>query len=189
MKRKRILIKSKEQKFRKIYEDYYASFCMYAKQFIDDRSIREDIVSDIFVNLWRKWDEMELNPETIPAFLKTCVRNGCLNHLKHLRYEMDYAENYKTRSPIYEIAPDTVFGLEELYELLYQTLEKLPENYKTVFIKYLFEDKTHAEIARDMNLSVKSIDRYKQKVIKILRLELKDYLPFLFIVFLSSLPL
>lgn len=179
--RRRIAEQNKEQNFRKIYEEYYASFCIYAKQFIDDRSIREDIVSDVFAVLWRKWDEIELKPETVLAFLKTCVRNSCLNYLKHLRYETDYVESCKKRTPVYEIDPDAVYSLEELYELLYQTLKKLPENYTTVFVKHFFEGKTHSAIAKDMNLSVKSIDRYKQKVIEILRHELKDYLPFLFI--------
>lgn len=174
---------SKEQRFRKIYEDYYASFCIYAKQFIDDRNIREDIVSDVFATLWRKRNEMELRPETVLAFLKTCVRNSCLNYIKHQNYEMDYVESYKARSPAYEIDPDMVYTLEELYDLLYQTLEKLPENYRTVFVKHFFEGKTHVEIARDMGLSVKSIDRYKQKVMEILRHELKDYLPILLIIF------
>lgn len=47
--------------------------------------------------------------------------------------------------------------------MLYETLNKLPENYRTVFIKSFFEGKTHTEIAEEMNLSVKSINRYKQK--------------------------
>lgn len=176
MRTKNILSKNKEQTFRKIYEDFYAPFCIYAKRFIDDPSVREDVVSDVFVNLWRKWDELELKPETLPAYLKTCVRNACLNHLKHQTYETDYLETYKQRSAGYAIDPDAVYSLEELYTLLYQTLDKLPGNYKTVFVKYMFEGKTHTEIADEMDLSVKSIDRYKQKVMKILRVELKDYL-------------
>ena len=61
----------------------------------------------------------------------------------------------------------------------YETLNKLPENYRTVFIKSFFEGKTHTEIAEEMNLSVKSINRYKQKTMELLRNELKDYMPLL----------
>ena len=50
-----------------------------------------------------------------------------------------------------------VYILDELYRMLYETLNKLPENYRTVFIKSFFEGKTHTEIAEEMNLSVKSI--------------------------------
>ena len=38
-------------------------------------------------------------------------------------------------------------------------------------MKSFFEGKTHAEIAEEMNLSVKSINRYKQKTMELLRVE------------------
>ena len=70
--------------------------------------------------------------------------------------------------------------------MLYETLNKLPENYRTVFIKSFFEGKTHTEIAEEMNLSVKSINRYKQKRMELLRNELKEYMPLLLLLFLRA---
>lgn len=177
---------SKEKVFQKLYEDYYAPFCVYAKRFIEDRNLREDIVSDVFTTLWRRRADIDLRQETALAFLKMCVKNSCLNHIKHLHYEIDYAEKHQKREPIYEQSPDSVYNLAELYELLYKSLDKLPENYKLVFVKHFFEGKKHAEIAEELELSVKSIDRYKQKVIRILQEELKDYLPLLLLMLSSS---
>lgn len=168
---------NKEKAFKKLYEEYYAPFCLYAKRFIDDSCIREDIVSDVFASLWDKREITELKPDTTLAYLKTCVRNSCLNHLKHKEYEWTYAEVCHKQEPIYANEPDSIYTLNELYKILYQTLDKLPENYRTVFIKSFFEGKTHTEIAQEMNLSVKSIDRYKQKTMELLRNELKDFLP------------
>lgn len=165
-----------ERYFQKLYEDYYAPFCLYAKHFIKDQALREDIVSDVFVSLWQKRDELELKPETSLAFIKMCVRNNCLNHLKHQSYEDDYAENYKQTSSLYEQSPDTILNLDELYEQLCKGIEQLPEDYKTVFIKHFFEGKTRAEIAEEMKLSVKSIDRYKQKGILTLQQEFRKYI-------------
>ncbi|WP_321479520.1 RNA polymerase sigma-70 factor [uncultured Bacteroides sp.] len=176
----KILLKENAQQalFQKLYEDYYAPFCLFAKRYIDDACIREDIVSDVFASLWNKRNELELKPETTIAYLKMCVRNNCLNYLKHQNYEIDYAAMCNKRAPLYATSPESVYTLEELYKLLNEALKKLPENYRTVFVKSFFEGKTHAEIAKEMNLSVKSIDRYKQKTIELLRCELKDYLPF-----------
>ena len=70
--------------------------------------------------------------------------------------------------------------------MLYETLNKLPENYRTVFIKSFFEGTTHTEIAEEMNLSVKSINRYKQKTMELLRNELKEYMPLLLLLFLRA---
>ena len=34
---------TKERAFKQLYEDYYAPFCLYAKRFVDDKEVREDI--------------------------------------------------------------------------------------------------------------------------------------------------
>ena len=162
-----------EKEFRKLYEEYYAPFCLYAKRFINDMTVCEDLVSDVFVSLWDKRDSIELKKETATAYLK------------HMEYEWNYNEFCQKQSPIYATETDSVYTLNELYDMLYKTLQRLPENYRIVFIKSFFEGKTHAEIAQDMNLSVKSINRYKQKTMELLREELKEYLPVLLLIILQ----
>ena len=175
---------SKEQIFKQLYEEYYAPFCLYAKRFIDDKDTREDIVSDVFTSIWDKLgtESFDLQSDTALGYIKMCVKNNCLNYLKHQEYEWNYAEIIQKKAPIYETEADSVYTLDELYRMLY----KLPENYRTVFVKSFFEGKTHAEIAEEMNLSVKSINRYKQKTMELLRNELKDYLPLFLLLFFRT---
>ncbi len=44
--------KDKEQYFKRLFEDYYAPFCIYAKRFVDSRQTCEDIVSEAFIIVW-----------------------------------------------------------------------------------------------------------------------------------------
>lgn len=173
----------KEQTFKQLYEEFYAPFVLYAKKFIDDKETREDIVSDVFTSLWDKIDSFDFQSDTALGYIKMCVKNSCLNYLKHQEYEWNYAEVVQKKAPIYEVEPDSVYTLDELYRMLYETLNKLPESYRTVFIKSFYEGKTHTEIAEEMNLSVKSINRYKQKTMELMRNELKDYLPLFLLLF------
>lgn len=83
----------------------------------------------------------------------------------------------------YETEPDSVYTLNELYRILYETLDKLPEHYRTVFIESFFNGKTQQQIADEMNINVKSVNRYKQKTIELLRLSMKEYLPILQLLF------
>ena len=69
----------------------------------------------------------------------------------------------KRKPLVYETEPDSVYTLDEMYRMLYGTLNKLPESYRIVFIESFFKGKTHTEIAEELNLSVKSVNRYKQK--------------------------
>lgn len=178
--------RNKEQAFEELYEEYYAPFCLYAKRFIEDKETREDIVSDVFTSIWGKMDTFDLQSDTALGYIKMCVRNSCLNFLKHQECEWNYAENIQKKAPVYETEPDSVYTLDELYKMLYETLNKLPENYRIVFMKSFFEGKTHVEIAEEMNLSVKSINRYKQKTMELLRNELKDYMPLLILLLMPG---
>lgn len=178
--------RNKEQAFKELYEEYYAPFCLYAKRFIEDKETREDIVSDVFTSIWGKIDTFDLQSDTALGYIKMCVRNSCLNFLKHQECEWNYAENIQKKAPVYETEPDSVYTLDELYKILYETLNKLPENYRIVFMKSFFEGKTHVEIAEEMNLSVKSINRYKQKTMELLRNELKDYMPLLMLLLMPG---
>lgn len=178
--------RNKEQAFKELYEEYYAPFCLYAKRFIEDKETREDIVSDVFTSIWGKMDTFDLQSDTALGYIKMCVRNSCLNFLKHQECEWNYAENIQKKAPVYETEPDSVYTLDELYKMLYETLNKLPENYRIVFMKSFFGGKTHVEIAEEMNLSVKSINRYKQKTMELLRNELKDYMPLLMLLLMPG---
>lgn len=168
-------LRDKEQWFQQLFETYYAPFCLYARRFVDDKQVREDLVSEVFATVWEKLRTDTLQPESVVAYIKVAVRNQCINHLQHIRYESFYAE--LKHEPIYAPAPDTVYTLEELYQLLKDTLEQMPEKHRTVFVKTFLETKTQTEVAEEMQISIKSVHRYKQKATEQLRNALKDYLP------------
>ena len=76
---------TKERAFKQLFEDYYAPFCLYAKRFVDDKEVREDIVSDVFTSLWDKLDtdSFDLQSETSLRYINRCEKNSCLIFLKH----------------------------------------------------------------------------------------------------------
>ena len=173
-----------EKAFRILYEKYAPALRYFAAKYVEEGEVIDDIVQDVFVCLWEKRVDFKTE-ETIKAFLYKAVKNSCLNFLKHQEYEWNYAEIIRKKTPVYETESDSVYTLDELYRMLYETLNKLPDNYRTVFIESFFKGKTHAEIAEELNLSVKSVNRYKQRTLELLRNELKDYLPLL-LLFIAS---
>lgn len=71
----------------------------------------------------------------------------------------------------------------ELRDLQAKALAKLPPEYRLAFEMNRFEQKSTVEIAEAMGVSVKTIERYRNKATEILREELKDYLPLLLFLF------
>lgn len=167
----------KQKEFKALYQQYYAPYCLFARHFVDDPAVCEDLVSDVFVNLWKKVDAMSLIPATIPAYIKMCVRNACLNYLKHSAFTEGLVQESHFAEHLYEENPDGIYTIEELYAMLYEILETLPQAQREVFVKSYVEGKKREEIAAELNLSVKTVGRYKQKTLELLRVHLKDYLP------------
>lgn len=162
--------------YEKLFGQYYGPFCLYAHRFIDDEDVCKDIVSDVFAMLWDKKDDFILRSDTMLAYIKMCVRNSCLNYLKHIDYERDYEEHFLKSTPIYNEKSDSVYSLDEMYQMLYETLDKLPSNYRSVFVKSFFEGKSRSEISQELDISIKSVNRYKQRAIELLKKELNDNL-------------
>lgn len=169
--------KAKKESFKELYKNYYAPFCLYAKRYIHEKSIREDLVSDIFINLWTKKDTIDFTSETMLAYIKKGVKNSCLNYIKHQIHENNYKAEQVFTAPSYTQNSDHVFSRDELYEMLNKTLNKLPQNYRQVFEKTFFEGKKRTEIAEELNISIKSVERYKQKSLELIRKDLKDLSP------------
>lgn len=174
-----------EKEFKDLFEHYYSPFCLYANRFIDDMDISKDIVSDVFASLWQEQERVVLKKETALAYLKTCVKNKSLNYLKHINCRWEHIEYVLSQPADYGDSPDHVLNLEELYDLLNTTLSKLPPEYKTVFVQSVMKGKSHEEIAEEMQISLRSVNRYKQKVLGQLKLDLSDYFPAILVAILA----
>lgn len=167
-----------EEAYRSLFELYYVPLCLYVKRFIEDKPTQEDIVQDVFFTIWKKRGTIV---PTVSAknYLVTCVKNLSLNHLRKQGYMQDYQTKLTEHAPVYSENLDDLYTLKELQVLLAKTLAKLPPEYRLAFEMSRIEEKSSAEIAEAMGVSVRTVERYRNKATEILKEELKDYLSLL----------
>lgn len=174
------VVSDDEKAFEKLFELFYPPLTVYAKKYIDERVLREDIVQDVFATLWGDRKKLSITT-SIRNYLIVAVRNSCLNHLHreglYRRYQEFISVEYT------DAENEEVYLLTELHELLNKALAKLPETYRMVFEMHCMEGKDYNEIAATLNISVRTAKRYKSQVVEVLKDELKDYLPFLILVY------
>lgn len=168
--------------YRSLFEHYYGALCLFAKRYIGDKAVREDIVQDVFFSIWVK-RKMILANVSGKNYLITCVKNMSLNYLRKQGYKDDYLNSIKESMPTYAENLDDIYTLHELQTLLTKALAKLPVEYRMAFEMSRFEQKTSAEIAEAMNVSVRTVERYRSRATEILKEELKDYLPLFLLLF------
>lgn len=175
----RIAIESDEQAFKSLFERYYAALCLFAKRYIEELTVREDIVQEVFVGLWERRQGLDVNVSA-ENYLLTCVKNRCLNYLRHQEVRQAYEEQV-ANCPLNELdqSDEQLYDLQELEQLLADALERLPMEYRVAFEMNRLEGHSLEEVAVRLGVSVRTIERYRDKALAILQKELKDYLPLL----------
>jgi RNA polymerase sigma-70 factor (ECF subfamily) len=166
--------------FEMLFKTYYQPLCNYAYTFIQDRDEAEEIVQSTFLSVWEKREGMEVRTAMKP-YLYAMVRNACLNVIKHEKIKQVHVTGeLAVAERSVESVTRTVMAAE-LETKIYEAMEQLPEQCRLVFKLSRFEELKYAEIAEQLSISVKTVENHMGKALKIMREQLRDYLPLLIV--------
>jgi RNA polymerase sigma-70 factor, ECF subfamily len=173
-----------ERMFEHLFKQHYASLCRYADSIIKDLDDAEEIVQTVFVTIWEKRLDIEII-QSLKSYLYRAVHNHCLNRLKHNKIKEAHQEYVGYFGEQHHNAVTEVIERNELEVKIINAIEKLPEQCKIIFKLSRFEELKYQEIADKMGLSIKTIENQIGKALKIMRVELADFLPI--VIFISQL--
>lgn len=153
------LSKGNSEAFRKLYLFYYDRLFRFALTFLHSEPASEDVISDVFFNLWRDRYTLPFIPN-LQAYLYQAVRNGCLNVLKSgyvsKRDELPDTElqvTVSSDSPLEELA------YKELTEAIAKAVVSLPERCRIIFRMAKEDGMNHKEIAEALNVKLCTVER------------------------------
>lgn len=167
-----------ERAFDSLFLKYYPLLCAYAKQYVDLADSQE-IVQDVMVWFWEN-SRMQVIESSPRSYLFKAVKNRCLTLINRneLKQRIVHSLTDQLSSPYED--PD-FYVVEELSRNIEAALARLPDTYREAFELNRFQQMTYSEIAQKLNVSSKTVDYRIRQALKILRVELRDYLPLLFI--------
>ena len=166
--------------FEMLFRNYYQPLCNYAYTFLQDKEDAEEIVQSTFLLVWEKRDTLAIRTSVKP-YLYAMVRNACLNVLKHEKIKQRFAGE---EIALGQRGHDNVSHTMESNELEYRikiAMNELPEQCRMVFKLSRFEELKYSEIAEQLNISVKTVENHMGKALRIMREQLKDYLPLILV--------
>lgn len=169
--------------FKEIFQEYYQPLCHLSKHYLDDDDEAKGVVQEAFITLWET--RHQLHPASnIRNFLFTLVKNNCLNILKRRQILIKHHDRIRIMEMHYQYESlarigETYMEFDELKTKIDTAIQKLPEYCRRVFEMSRFEDLRNREIADKLGISQKTVEAHLTKALKILRTELKDYLPVL----------
>ncbi|MDL2305571.1 RNA polymerase sigma-70 factor [Bacteroides sp. OttesenSCG-928-D19] len=153
-----------ERELKELYTLYYDRFFRIAYYYAKNEEWSQEIVLDCFMKLWEK-------RATLPAinnqddYYFILVKNTALNYLaKEKRHETVMLETTLVADNG-GVSPEDSLISDELFAVYVKELDKLPPRCREIFLKVKEEKQTYAQVAEELNISVKTVDAQVQKAV------------------------
>lgn len=168
--------------YRQLFFKYHGRLVLYSNKFLNDIELSRDVVQEVFFQLWKNPDLL-LTDYSIKSYLFKAVKNGSLNNLRHLKVIHNSGDNLtydpnKTDYNAFNEDDDPLSTLLEfeLLEKVEKIIDNLPEKCRLVFKLSRQEQLKNKEIAEELGISVKMVEKQMSKALKVFRKELAEYL-------------
>lgn len=144
------------------YKDLFITFSkplqQFAFSFIKSKELAEEIVSDVFIKIWQKRNELEFIGN-LKVYLYVSIKNTALTYLlkQHRRVAISIDE-LDVELESFARTPEEILLSGELIRKIEEVIFSLPPRCKIIF-KLIKEDGLrYKEVAEILNISVKTID-------------------------------
>lgn len=181
-------MKEKEDhtEFSRIYTLYFPKMVRFAWEYVVSEEEAQNIIQDLFLYLWEHQDTLNA-VSNLHAFLFTLTKNRCIDfyrqytRMSQKKKSLDALQEYELclKMEALKQFDENMFSLQDIEEILNNAVNHLPDKCREIFILSRMEGLKHEEIARQLDISVHTVQNHISSAIRKLKNELKDYLPLL----------
>ena len=154
-----------------VFKSYWDPLLIYLSKLVKDRTDAEDLLQNIFINLWKKAQSSEI--QHLHTWLYGAARKSALF------YHRSQGNQKKLIASILDYIQEERFSLsdqqqgKELQQIINIEIEQLPTKMKEIFLLSRQEQLSYKEIAERLRLSDKTVKKQINNALNILRSNLK----------------
>lgn len=153
--------------YKELFETYYSWLCNYVCSLCNDPVLAEDLAQETMIKFWEKRKNIKVETSLKNYLFRTC-HNEFLQHIRKKKIKVDFLDQVRwdVLSAAYEEekAPDS-----SRTDKLYQLINQLPPKCKEVFILNKLERRKYKEIAKDLGISIKTVENHMSKALSFMR--------------------
>lgn len=116
----------------------------------------EDLAQEAFVKLWQNCSAVPL--EKAKSYIYTIANNSSLNQIAHQKVVLRYEKNFTGLDKTNE-NPEYLLEEKQFQTKLLKAIQKLNEKQRVAFLMHRIDGKKYSEIALDLNISVKAVEK------------------------------
>ena len=164
--------------FERVFRSLYHPLCAYARRFVPGQGRAEDVVQDVFFDVWCRREHVRIADGTMKSYLFKAVYTRSLNEMErgHQNESVDLEEHEA------DILEGYAFGkmedsesdllLKELEAEISGYVDALPPQCHRVFVMIRSQGAKNREIAEAMGISVKAVEKHICRALNGLHLHL-----------------
>lgn len=147
-----------QQAYRELFESFYSPLLQFAQSYIRSRQQAEEVVSDVFINIWEKRKRLE-GIENLRVYLYAATRNIALNYISRQNriHTTDIQELPIEQATVY-MDPERLMITNEMKRMIREAVEQLPARCRLIFRLVKEDEFKYREVAEVMNISVKTVE-------------------------------
>ncbi len=159
--------------FEELFRSFFTAGRRFILSFIRDTSTADDILQDVFIQIWNK-RELFKSEAHFKAYFYKALRNNTIKRISRDKHplEIDHAWN-KESDDLFDIVTQTEFNRE-----VSRAISKLPEKRRHIILLSM-TGMSADQIAGALNITVNTVKSQKTKAYNSLRQELKNIDKFL----------
>ena len=160
-----------EEALTSIYYHYRESLFQNANRVLNDPECSEEIVQDVFSELWDKRLRLDIKV-SLNAYLYAMTRYMVFRHIRNeksrIRLHQDLANRYPFEHYLYR-TPESFLIEKEMNERVTALMNELPPRCREIYRLSRHDQLSHKEISTKLHISPKTVENQITKALKVFR--------------------
>ncbi|WP_430973891.1 RNA polymerase sigma-70 factor [Sunxiuqinia rutila] len=169
--------------FHEIFVTYSERLFEFSFSYLKDSFTAEEIVQDVFMRIWEIREDID-EDKSFKSFLYQMTVNRVFNHMKHQVVKQKYEKYILNSNYSFGDSPESQLLFSELDNRIGLLLQKIPAQQRNVFKLSRIDGLSNPEIAKQLGLSIRTVENQIYRTTKFLKENLKG--EYLFILFCVS---
>lgn len=156
--------------FERIYRQHWSSLYSYAFNVLQENELCEDIVQEVFMDLWRRRQDVHISD--LRSYLRQSVKYQIFSHFRESRYKKQLLMEFDLVHT--ECGIDESFEAQELEAQIKDAISQLPKRRRIVFDMSRNEGLSNKEISKKLDISLQTVKNQISESLRFIRKSLNN---------------
>lgn len=159
------------QAFEELFNRYYDDLCIFSFNIVENWELAEEVVLDVFFKVWRNRSELYIK-HSFKSYLYKAAKHQAIDYVRKNHKRPMTLFQSKHENNRWDYSPEEMMIYAETQEHINAGIDKLPKRGKHTFKMSREEGLKYKDIAKNLNLSIKTVETHMRRSL----ISLRDHL-------------